>query len=74
MTTQIVLTRIQKLIWVYIYGGLLAIVLASFLGPNDASTVCWLRVVGGAFVALGVVLIFVRSRLKLTEPPAGGPK
>ncbi len=68
MTSKTALKRIQNLVWVYIYGGLLAIVLASFLGAGDAATAWWLRAIGGAFVVLGIVLIFVRSRLSLTNP------
>ena len=66
MVAKIVLTRLQKLIWVYIYGGLLSIVIASFVRPTDASTAWWMTVIGGAVVLLGVVLIYVRSRLKET--------
>ena len=67
MPSKIVLARIQTLVWVYIYGGLLAIVLASFLGPGDAETAWWLRAMGGVSVVVGIVLIFVRSRLSATD-------
>jgi hypothetical protein len=73
MTSKAVLKRIQNLVWVYIYGGLLAIVLASFLGSGDAATAWWLRAIGGAFVAVGIVLIYVRSRLTLTDPTPKDP-
>ena len=66
MVAKIVLTRLQKLIWVYIYGGLLSIVIASFVRRTDAPTAWWMTVIGGAVVFLGVVLIYVRSRLKET--------
>ena len=64
MPTQSVLTKIQWLVWVAIYGGLLALVLAHFVVPGDAATAGWMRWVGGAFVAIGVLLIYLRSRLK----------
>ena len=66
MASKAMLVQLQKLIWVYIYGGLLSIVIASFVRPADASTAWWMTVIGGAVVALGVVLIYVRSRLKET--------
>ena len=66
MVSKTVLTRIQWLIWIYIYGGLLSIVLATFVGRTDGTTAWWMTVIGGAVVALGVVLIYVRSRLKQT--------
>lgn len=58
------IARLQALIWVLIYGGLLTLVLGlstrHFDGPLG-----WRLVVAGATVAVvGVVLIFVRSRLK----------
>ena len=66
MASKILLARLQKLVWVYIYGGLLSIVIATFVRPTDESTAWWMTAVGGAVVLLGVVLIFVRSRLKET--------
>ena len=66
MASKAMLVLLQKLIWVYIYGGLLSIVIASFVRPTDASIAWWMTVIGGAVVALGVVLIYVRSRLKET--------
>ena len=66
MASKILLVRLQKLVWVYIYGGLLSIVIATFVRPTDESTAWWMTAVGGAVVLLGVVLIFVRSRLKET--------
>ena len=63
MTTLQHLKRLQQLIWVLIYGGLLALVLGlSAQRSNDAlgwSMVC----VGGLVALFGFVLIYVRSRL-----------
>jgi hypothetical protein len=64
MVTKTMLTKIQWLIWIVIYGGLLSIVLAHFVEPADPGTALWLQAVGAAFVALGVLLIYLRSRLK----------
>ena len=69
MASKILLTRLQKLIWVYIYGGLLSIVIATFVRRTDESTAWWMTAIGGAFVVLGAVLIYVRSRLKETPSP-----
>ena len=66
MASKAMLALVQKLIWVYIYGGLLSIVIATFVRPTEASTAWWMTAVGGAFVVLGAVLIYVRSRLKQT--------
>lgn len=58
------IARLQALIWILIYGGLLTLVLGlSVQRTNDP--IGWSMVVVGALVAaLGVVLIYVRSKLK----------
>jgi len=64
MATLNNLKRIQQLIWVLIYGGLLALVLGLSVERHDQA-MGWSMVVGGGCVALlGAVLIYVRSRLK----------
>ncbi|WP_372659290.1 hypothetical protein [Hydrogenophaga sp.] len=64
MPTALQLQRLQTLIWVLIYGGLLTGVLGLALQDSDAD-LSWTLAVGGGLVALlGVVLIFVRARLK----------
>ena len=55
---------LQKLIWVLIYGGLLGVVLGLSIQKTD-DPLGWSIVVGGAMsVAVGAVLLFVRSRRK----------
>lgn len=56
--------RLDKLIWVLIFGGLLAVSLGLFVEDRDFA-LGWSIVVGGGIAAVtGVVLIAVRSRLK----------
>ena len=55
--------RLDRLIWILIYGGLFAVVL-GYASRASAPTTGWtLMVVGGSLSAVGVVLIWVRSRL-----------
>jgi glucan phosphoethanolaminetransferase (alkaline phosphatase superfamily) len=55
---------LEKWIWILIYGGLFMLILGIATGRTDA-TLGWFMAVPGAAVALvGVVLIYVRSRLK----------
>ncbi|MFO1272629.1 MAG: hypothetical protein U1F50_13320 [Rubrivivax sp.] len=54
---------IEKLIWVLIYGGLLAVCLAIFVAPRSVHMGWLLGVAGGVAVAAGVALVVVRSRL-----------
>ncbi|MDP3226661.1 MAG: hypothetical protein Q8N13_01645 [Acidovorax sp.] len=64
MTTAQKLQRMHKLIWVLIYGGLLALVLGIATARTDEAIGWSLMVVGGIVAAAGVVLIGVRARLK----------
>ena len=64
MAAPSTLQRLQKLIWVLIYGGLLTLVLGIATARTDEAT-GWVLVVGGGVVAaVGVVLIAVRARLQ----------
>ena len=64
-TTDPSVARLHKAIWSLIYGGLLLLVLGLFVEKSDAA-IGWIRVVaGGAAAALGFVLIYVRSRIKV---------
>lgn len=56
--------RVEQLIWVYIYGGLFAVVLGIATGRNDAALGWWIAVPGAIVAGVGVVLIYVRSRMK----------
>ena len=57
------IARLQQLIWVLVYGGLLALVLGLSVQRSD-DAIGWSMVVGGGVVAaLGFFLIYVRSRL-----------
>lgn len=58
------LKRLQQLIWVFIYGGLLTLVLGLSVQRNDASLGFTIALSGGGLALLGAVLIYVRSRLK----------
>lgn len=64
MTTAQNLQRLHKLIWVLIYGGLLALVLGIATARTDDAVGWSLMVVGGIVAAVGVVLIGVRARLR----------
>ena len=56
--------RVEQLIWVYIYGGLFAVVLGIATGRNDEALGWWIAVPGAIVAGVGVVLIYVRSRMK----------
>jgi predicted membrane channel-forming protein YqfA (hemolysin III family) len=58
------LARLQKVVWILIYGGLLTLVLGLFTQRTDEAVGWTLLVIGGVLAAFGVVLIWVRSRLK----------
>ena len=56
--------RIEASIWILIYGGLLALILGLSVKPIDDDAGVWLMLGGGASATAGVLLIYVRSRLK----------
>ena len=56
--------RIDILIWVCLYGGLLTIAASLALGESDGELAAWLALGGSLATALGIVLIYIRSRKK----------
>ena len=63
-TTNARLLRVERMIWVLIYGGLLSVVLGAFIDQQEAQDASLFYQLGGLAVTAGVVLIYVRSRLR----------
>jgi hypothetical protein len=57
--------RLQSLIWVLIYGGLLTLVLGLSVERLDDAIGWSMVVAGGVIAAIGFVLIYVRSRINV---------
>lgn len=55
---------LQKLIWVLIYGGLLAVLLGLSIQKADDALGWPIVVCGALLAAAGAVLIFIRARRK----------
>ena len=64
MVSKATLSRLQWAVWIAIYGGLLVISVASFLGQDSSATATAMYVVGGVLVAAGITMIYIRSRLR----------
>ena len=60
--------RLEAWIWALIYGGLLLLVLGLATGRESAAVGWSLAVPGAVVAAVGVVLIYVRSRLGKAKP------
>ena len=60
-------TILQRWVWVCIYGGLLLVVISHFLRPMDATLADWSLCLGLPMVALGCILIYVRSLMGRKE-------
>jgi hypothetical protein len=59
--------RLQALIWILIYGGLLTLILGLSVQRTD-DAIGWSLVVGGGIVAaVGFALIYVRSRINVGQ-------
>lgn len=57
------IARLQALIWILIYAGLLTVVFGLFVSSLDEDTGNCLLSVGGLMAAAGFALIYVRSRI-----------
>jgi hypothetical protein len=55
---------LEKWIWILIYGGLFLVILGIVAGRSDAVMGWSMALPGAALAMVGVVLIYVRSRLK----------
>ena len=62
-TTDQRLLRIERWTWILIYGGLLTCVLSYFMPAPSDGNLSLLSYCGLLAVAMGAVLIVVRSRL-----------
>lgn len=58
------LARMETLIWVFIYGGLLSVVVSLFMSDDGQELAMVLRIGGGIAVAAGVALVVIRSRMR----------
>ena len=74
MASKRALARLDSLVWILIFGGLLTLVL-GIATHGEAVIAGWsLSVLGGIATGAGIVLIWVRSRLREDPaPPADRP-
>jgi uncharacterized membrane protein HdeD (DUF308 family) len=63
-TAHVGLMRLERTIWTLIYAGLLALVLGVFMDRGGSAAGVTVSIVGAAVAVVGVVLIFVRSRMR----------
>ena len=63
-STNLKLIRMERLIWVLIYGGLLGVVIGHFVSKTDEDLAQVMAAAGLLAVVVGAVLIYVRSRLR----------
>ncbi len=54
---------LEKWIWILIYGGLLTLILGIATGRQDEALGWSMALPGAVLAVVGVVLIYVRSRL-----------
>jgi len=62
-TTNVRLLRMERWIWILIYGGLLSIVLSTFVDKIQGPGAPAFLLGGAAAVVAGVVMVVLRSRL-----------
>ncbi|QKO21731.1 hypothetical protein [Rhodoferax sp. BAB1] len=64
MATEINKLRIERLVWILVYGGLIALVLGMFVQRYDRLLADIMQIVGTIVASSGALLIWVRSRMK----------
>ena len=65
-------SRVQTLVWVLVYAGLLTVCVSVFVLRAGTETLGWLMLAAGAVVtAVGAALVVVRARM---EEPAAAKK
>ena len=57
MSTLLAIARVEKLIWVLMYGGLLSFVISLFLDAKEASLAAWMAGGGLLVAAIGAILV-----------------
>ena len=55
---------VEAWVWILIYGGLLLLCLGLFVARNDAALGWTTTVAGGLLAVVGVLLIYLRSRMR----------
>ena len=68
MASARALAWVERLAWIAIYGGLIAIILGIVSGGVHMIAGWSLGVLGGIAVSAGIVLIIVRSRMSEAPP------
>ena len=63
-STNVKLVRIERLVWVLVYGGLLSVVIAHFVSKTDEDLAQIMTIGGLVLVAAGAALIYARSRMR----------
>ena len=70
------IAKVEVLIWVLIYGGLLVLAVGLALRDVHGLLAGTVSLIGGVVAAVGVVLIWIRSRMlnPRLPPAADSPK
>ncbi|MBX9960744.1 MAG: hypothetical protein K2Y15_11470 [Burkholderiaceae bacterium] len=64
MASELNKLRVERLVWILVYGGLLALVLGMFVQRYDSTLADALQIGGTVVACTGALLIWVRSRMK----------
>ncbi|MFN4349196.1 MAG: hypothetical protein ACK4F6_00150 [Hylemonella sp.] len=64
MATELNKLRVERLVWILVYGGLIALVLGMFVQRYDRLLADILQIGGTLVAGTGALLIWVRSRMK----------
>ena len=55
---------VEKLVWVYVYVGMILLGLGLAVQRSDSALGWTIAVIGSVSIIIGIVLVWVRSRMK----------
>jgi membrane protein DedA with SNARE-associated domain len=62
-------TRIDAWIWVVVYGGLIVLGVGLTMQRSDDAFGWVIAMFGALLIAVGALLVWIRSRIKTDRPP-----
>jgi len=73
MTSDTNTARIERWTWILIYVGMVGLGFGLALQRSDASLGWGMVIVGSALIGIGIVLIWIRSRIRIDPPSKNTP-
>jgi hypothetical protein len=73
MVASVTIKRLQTWVWVFVYAGILLIGIGLAARRDDPSIGTMVAWIGAVLIAVGALLIWIRSRIRPDTPPPKRP-